>query len=62
MEKDPDNNENMWDLWFDELDEPTQELKCECGIWITYGKQYQPERHPTYCPVYQDWKRYEKYR
>lgn len=31
----------------------TEEKKCECGAWITYGKECPPEFHaPTYCPIY----------
>lgn len=32
-----------------------EEKKCECGAWITYGKECPPEFHaPTYCPIYEE--------
>lgn len=31
-----------------------EKKKCECGAWITYGKECPPEFHaPTYCPIYE---------
>lgn len=31
---------------------PTKEIKCECGVEKTYGKDFPQEYHVDYCPLY----------
>lgn len=38
------------DEW-DFIDEPTVEVKCECGCWATCGKDWPADNHSDWCPV-----------
>ena len=26
--------------------------KCDCGCWVTHGKDYPVEKHPSYCKLH----------
>lgn len=34
--------------------------KCECGSSVTLGKEDHPQFHSDYCPIYIEWKKYDK--
>lgn len=40
------------DPFVDSLEEPTREIKCECGAWATYGRTCSSQFHQDYCPLY----------
>lgn len=41
----------MPDFLADFLDEPTVELKCSCGSWVTYGRSCSPALHTDRCDL-----------
>lgn len=40
------------ELFFDILNEDTVEIKCECGCWTLYGKDWPADKHSDWCDVY----------
>lgn len=46
--------EEEWEeMMGDPIDEPTVELKCECGVWKVYGRTCDVRMHSNWCSMYQ---------